>query len=293
MFDRLVQLGHVPTRLTTQYRCHPTIAQVCNHLFYENTLSHGVSGLDRPSLIPHLPPIVAIECRGTEERRGESLINQAEAALIRDLVVWIKKQITGSAGEQSSIGSADVGATSVGGGATKNISIGVICLYKAQESIAMLFLPPYWHIISIKYTHLMHTLLSTSLQSQVTAINNLLMEVGLVANTVAKTTSSVGSDPQREDDSNGNKLLVSTVDSFQGNEMDIIIIAITKNQHNSFISNNSRVNVAVSRARHHLIVIGNGAMLMKAPLWSHVISSAEMKVMSIDMLEQKLKANQK
>ena len=110
------------------------------------------------------------------------------------------------------------------------------------------------------------------------------MEVGLVANTTAKTSSSVGTDPQSQDGSNGT-LLVSTVDSFQGNEMDIIIIAITKNQHNSFISNNSRVNVAVSRARHHLIVIGNGAMLMKAPLWSHVISSAEMKVMSIEMLE--------
>ena len=139
-----------------------------------------------------------------------------------------------------------------------------------------------------------HTLLRTP-QQQVTAINNLLSEVGLVANTAAKAiaTASGGPDPQRQQDGSHGTLLVSTVDSFQGNEMDIIIIAITRNQHNSFISNNSRVNVAVSRARHHLIVVGNGAMLMKAPLWSHVITSAEMKVMNIGVLEQKLKTNQK
>ena len=120
-----------------------------------------MSEFDRPSLISCMPPIVAMECRGTEERRGESFINQAEAALIRDLVVWIKKQITGTAEERTSVGSAGGGATSVVGGATsvgggatsvgggassvgggattKNISIGVICLYKAQESSASWF----------------------------------------------------------------------------------------------------------------------------------------------------------
>ena len=106
-------------------------------------LSHGVSELDRPGLIPCMSPIVALECRGTEERRGESYINHAEAVLIRDLVVWIKKQIAETAGGQSSVGSAGVegGTSSVGGSASKGISIGVICLYKAQVilSTASLF----------------------------------------------------------------------------------------------------------------------------------------------------------
>lgn len=33
-------------------------------------------------------------------------------------------------------------------------------------------------------------------------------------------------------------------------------------------SNAARVNVALSRARHHLLVLGNGAMLVQLPLWS-------------------------
>ena len=38
-------------------------------------------------------------------------------------------------------------------------------------------------------------------------------------------------------------------------------------------SNAARINVAVSRARHHLIVIGNGAMLVNLPLWSRYVST--------------------
>jgi hypothetical protein len=39
-------------------------------------------------------------------------------------------------------------------------------------------------------------------------------------------------------------------------------------------SNAARVNVALSRARHHLLVVGNGAMLMQLPLWSRSCDGA-------------------
>jgi hypothetical protein len=52
-----------------------------------------------------------------------------------------------------------------------------------------------------------------------------------------------------------------------------IFLKCTKN-----CSNAARVNVAVSRARHHLFIVGNGAMLLHAPLWSSVVGAAALKV---------------
>lgn len=79
-------------------------------------------------------------------------------------------------------------------------------------------------------------------------------------------------------------LKVSTVDAFQGQEKDIIVISTCRHQWNSFISNPSRVNVAISRARHHLVLVGNKAMLSRAPLWSEVVSAAKTSAKSANEL---------
>lgn len=59
------------------------------------------------------------------------------------------------------------------------------------------------------------------------------------------------------------KMIVSTVDDFQGDERDIIILSMVRNPENpnrsdpGFILKYQRVNVALSRARRLLIVVGN------------------------------------
>lgn len=49
---------------------------------------------------------------------------------------------------------------------------------------------------------------------------------------------------------------VATVDSFQGMEKDIIILSTSITQPGCFCSDPQRLNVALTRAKHHLIVIG-------------------------------------
>lgn len=50
---------------------------------------------------------------------------------------------------------------------------------------------------------------------------------------------------------------LDTVDSFQGDEADIVLLSITKNAPTTFLDNLNRVNVAVTRARYLCIVVGN------------------------------------
>jgi len=54
-----------------------------------------------------------------------------------------------------------------------------------------------------------------------------------------------------------NEIEVNTVDSFQGREKDVIIFSVTSTEGMSFVEDENRLNVAFTRARKKLIVIGN------------------------------------
>ncbi|XP_078050465.1 putative helicase mov-10-B.1 isoform X2 [Augochlora pura] len=70
-------------------------------------------------------------------------------------------------------------------------------------------------------------------------------------------------------------ITVGTVETFQGQEKDIIIISTARSkvfrhdgtEHIGFLSNPKRFNVAVTRAKHFMIVIGNPKVLCKDICW--------------------------
>lgn len=49
---------------------------------------------------------------------------------------------------------------------------------------------------------------------------------------------------------------ISTVDAFQGGEKDIVIVSCVRTAATGFIDDLGRTNVAVTRARHHLLILG-------------------------------------
>lgn len=60
------------------------------------------------------------------------------------------------------------------------------------------------------------------------------------------------------------KLNVSSVDNFQGDERDIIILSMVRSTGASeFLQDYHRINVAISRARRLLVIVGNGNALKK------------------------------
>ena len=71
---------------------------------------------------------------------------------------------------------------------------------------------------------------------------------------------------------------VNTIDSFQGQERDIVYISMTRSNDKAeigFLSEIRRMNVAMTRARKKLIVIGDSATLSSLPFYTDFITYAE------------------
>ncbi|KAF6307450.1 zinc finger GRF-type containing 1 [Rhinolophus ferrumequinum] len=68
---------------------------------------------------------------------------------------------------------------------------------------------------------------------------------------------------------------VSTVDAFQGAEKEIIILSCVRTRQVGFIDSEKRMNVALTRGRRHLLIVGNLACLRKNHLWGRVIQHCE------------------
>ena len=76
------------------------------------------------------------------------------------------------------------------------------------------------------------------------------------------------------------KISVNTIDSFQGQERDVVYISLTRSNAEGtigFLSDTRRMNVAMTRAKKKLVVIGDSATLSRSAFYSDFITYAEEK----------------
>ncbi|MBO9639437.1 MAG: IGHMBP2 family helicase, partial [Siphonobacter aquaeclarae] len=76
----------------------------------------------------------------------------------------------------------------------------------------------------------------------------------------------------------GNRLAINTVDSFQGQERDIVYLSMTRSNTEGeigFLSDIRRMNVAMTRARKKLVVVGDSGTLSVLPYYEEFIAYAE------------------
>lgn len=68
---------------------------------------------------------------------------------------------------------------------------------------------------------------------------------------------------------------IASVDAFQGREKDIIIMScVRSNEHQGigFLNDPRRLNVALTRAKYGIIIVGNPKVLSKQQLWNHLLN---------------------
>jgi ATP-dependent RNA/DNA helicase IGHMBP2 len=74
------------------------------------------------------------------------------------------------------------------------------------------------------------------------------------------------------------RISVNTVDSFQGQERDVVYISMTRSNDDGtigFLSDIRRMNVAMTRAKKKLVVVGDSVTLAQLPFYANFIEYAE------------------
>ncbi|CAA6658041.1 unnamed protein product [Spirodela intermedia] len=81
------------------------------------------------------------------------------------------------------------------------------------------------------------------------------------------------------------ELYINTVDAFQGQERDVIIMSCVRasNHGVGFVADIRRMNVALTRARRALWVVGNANALMQSDDWAALITDAKSRKCFMDL----------
>ncbi|XP_073153824.1 uncharacterized protein [Henckelia pumila] len=105
------------------------------------------------------------------------------------------------------------------------------------------------------------------------------LSIGVISPYVAQVAAIQDRMNQNYGDLESFKVKVKSVDGFQGGEEDIIIISTVRSNKSGsigFLANPQRINVALTRARHCLWILGNEGTLSRSDsLWEALIRDAK------------------
>ncbi|KAI8470873.1 MAG: putative DNA helicase [Monoraphidium minutum] len=253
LFVRLQAMGLEPMLLDTQYRMHPEIAAFPSAAFYGGRLKNAVSAADRP-LPPGFDwpnpevPVAFVQCAGPEERTGAAA----------DGAVGFSYQNA----SEAAAAAAAVRAFVRGG-----LAPGDVCV-----------ISPY--------------------AGQVRLLQQALLGGGSASGGGGGRSSSGarrGEEVPRGGRGGGGGgrgggrqegpgalagLEVKTVDGFQGREKEVVVFSAVRSSASGgvgFLSDARRLNVAATRARRGLVVVGDAATLARDPTWRAWLAWARAK----------------
>ncbi|WP_134705578.1 AAA domain-containing protein [Rahnella sp. CJA17(1/100)] len=233
-----IRINKLSSMLSVQHRMHPYIAEIISNVFYEDKLVTDKEK-EKKYLSEDFDSLISL--------KNESVLKNTPA------IVWVNQpdvqKVKGSrVGEHEPTWS------------NRNECNAVISILKdinkntsPLKKIKLAILSPYSKQVNLMSKNI-------EIERKKNNLNNLL------DNFIPP------------DDNDGYCL---TVDSFQGGEADIVIISLVRNNGKStiksalgFLSDQRRINVLLSRAKHKLIIIGSYDLLKS---WSKRISMGNME----------------
>jgi hypothetical protein len=257
LFERLLKSRHPFVLLNQQYRMHPMISAFPSNMFYDGKVldgpnvtasKYGLSMLQSSqdgNQVPLFRPCMYFNLTHSQDtKKAVSMFNQLEAQLCVDLVRELVKEAQGWGCWQC--GRAKSGED----------------VYFA-EALTVGIISPY--------------------ADQVNEIRKLIKRANLPSMLKFPNRSQLSDD--------GNRIVtvpfevdVNTVDGFQGKEKDIIIFSCVRANESGtigFLSDFRRLNVALTRARFGLFVVGNSNTLMGNNMWKSYVEYAKVILMEV------------
>ncbi|GAX73483.1 hypothetical protein CEUSTIGMA_g935.t1 [Chlamydomonas eustigma] len=278
LFERLQKMGLQPLLLDTQYRMHPQICEFPSAAFYKNLLKSWPSTAERPAAAgfpwpnPQVPVCFIAVTGDQYERRttaasdqlqlfasssrqcgkdqtrgsdipsyGYSYYNEREAMEVVSIISGLVKASERGEAKALKEGAAD---------------IGIVTPYNGQVRYMQRHLPG---AISETLGRNKGQAVSAGMRKsggRGGRVRRLLKEGDLDGSTAEGLKES---------------LEIKSVDGFQGREKEVIVFsAVRSNAQGSvgFLSDYRRLNVAITRARRGLIVVGDPITLMRDPTWA-------------------------
>ena len=282
LFERLHRGGHVPRILRTQYRMHPAIRAFPSAHFYGNALRDGervlrstrtpagAAGGAPGFLAPaganetRLAPYAFFDLLDGQQTRGadsRSLRNQAEArfcvrlllALVYSSDLWLTDIASArEMRERSEGGGGDEGAPEQETAAAAAAAGGVLASGTSGSRHDGLLGDVSGRVV-----------LLTPYREQKRALE-------------AELSATFGADSWVD------AVEVASVDTFQGKEKDVVIYSAVRSGRSGlgFVRDLRRLNVALTRARHALYIVGSDASLRASSDWRALLDDARARGLS-------------
>ena len=73
---------------------------------------------------------------------------------------------------------------------------------------------------------------------------------------------------------------VISVDGSQGREYDVVLISTVRTSGGEFLREYNRINVAITRAKHGLVIVGNKKALEKEEKWAKLLEMRKENVVN-------------
>jgi len=236
-FERLQQNNPTAVHLlNTQYRMHPHISKLSSSLFYDNKIKNGDNVLSKKwvkawCMDPKFGPLRFYNVEG-EMRKGDSDVSIYNETEATQVLNFIQQLLKTCPHIYFS----------------KRIAI--ISPYRAQVSL-------------IKRK--LHEYFEGKMKDMFTKIDekrsNMNEDIIKRFKTLFKETNIL------------DFISVNTVDSYQGQENDMVILSTVRSKtwQLGFLKDDRRLNVAITRARHSLIIFGDEKTLSKSTSWKKMI----------------------
>lgn len=260
LFDRLVHNGLSPLLLDVQYRMHPSIVEVPSALFYHGKLTTGVSAASRPAIpgvnwpVPDVN-VILFDVEGRETRnRDQSWLNTAEVDAVWDI-------LAGAMRDERFM--------------EERPTVAVLTPYAAQARALQKRLMPL--VANEEWTGGKTT--ATTKKREEKEEGEMEREArGGTTKKEESTTKTTSIEKRllpfkalRPED-----IFISTVDAFQGREADLVVVSTVRSRGIlGFVADPRRMNVALTRARRGVVVVGNRETLRRDRHWGEWVAWVE------------------